>query len=498
MADREALLAKVRRVSENFSKKSQKTVSEWVEHEVSAGGGGCSCFGWQIEKSERPDSAVLEEAASELSLAVRKLCGLAWAALELPYPTKDFKQALEGSKPAAVAQLFCFLYAQLQCQRLSVGELTCLLDCLSPEARHEVQLGPLLRAINGRSCPAARQGGDYDTIASQPYCQICHKVGKAITRCGGCDLVAYCGPAHKAEDHERHSAWCTELLFSRVLQGVFRLADYDRLSRVPPPGHPPYKCAGLPIEDGDGGGLPAGGGWAEYFEAKRALPPPSDPSKTAARQVSCKALPLPGASTVFLSKTVPFLAVLLDSAGLRPGGRDRLAVVGADRRLRGLAVREQKVQRSNSGSFACAPMPVFPAQLVPRSRLGPPRARRLPGLLGKPKLTLWLIGADHEADQVRRSGTTQKPFGAVSHELLCLRSDCRVPVLSAVCTALARAALLAAAVQGDRAAADRPARPGLAAARPDDAVPAGRRRPAGRCVVRDCILGHQLPLCLAC
>ena len=54
--------------------------------------------------------------------------------------------------------------------------------------------------------------------------------------------MAYCGPAHRDEDHSRHKAWCSELLFSRVLQGAFRMEDYDRLSRVPPPGPPPTEC----------------------------------------------------------------------------------------------------------------------------------------------------------------------------------------------------------------------------------------------------------------
>jgi hypothetical protein len=192
-----------------------------------------------------------------------------------------------------------------------MAEIVLLLDALEPAARHEVQLGPLLRSINSRSCPAARQGGDYDTIANQLYCQVCHKVGKSVQRCKSCRLVAYCGEAHLAEDAPRHNAWCSELLFSRVLQGAFRMQDYDKLSRFPPSGsststsgalppapidicararvgHPAYKCAGLPMQPG----LPAG--WAAYFTAKReGEPRPTSDNGRSAVPAPTSAVPPP-------------------------------------------------------------------------------------------------------------------------------------------------------------------------------------------------------------
>eukprot|EP01047_Picozoa_sp_COSAG01_P078715 COSAG01_NODE_14650_length_1426_cov_2.116805_2_plen_64_part_01 len=47
-----------------------------------------------------------------------------------------------------------------------------LLDCLGGGRRREVQLGPILRSINSRSCPAAMAQRGFDAIASEAYCQV--------------------------------------------------------------------------------------------------------------------------------------------------------------------------------------------------------------------------------------------------------------------------------------------------------------------------------------
>eukprot|EP01052_Picozoa_sp_SAG31_P011357 SAG31_NODE_640_length_13322_cov_4.396703_16_plen_337_part_00 len=225
------VVPKIRQLGTSFARNSQRLVSEWMECEVGRGS-KCSCFAWTVEKSVR-DMPASNRASAELSPMVQQLCNLAWQALESS-DAQNLSAALGTAAPAATGQLYLYLYEQQQCQRLSLGELTFLLDAMTPAVRHEVQLGPLLRSINSRSCPAARRGADFDTIAEQPYCQICHKVGN-VRRCEGCGLVAYCSPEHREEDRDRHPAWCDELLFSRVLQGVFRQTDYYRLSRVPPP-----------------------------------------------------------------------------------------------------------------------------------------------------------------------------------------------------------------------------------------------------------------------
>ena len=147
-------LVKVRRLNTSFGRKTQRTVSEWVEHEVASGGSCCSSFGWRIEKCQR-DVVASKVAAGELGPAVQRLCKLAWQAIEAG-SEEELAAAIGSSTPAATDQLYLYLYKEQQCQRLTVGEMTFLLDAMTAETRSAVQFGPLLRSINGRSCPAAQ------------------------------------------------------------------------------------------------------------------------------------------------------------------------------------------------------------------------------------------------------------------------------------------------------------------------------------------------------
>ena len=97
-----------------------------------------------------------------------------------------------------MSELFLCLYARVQCHALRIDEYTKLLDLLGTKRRREISLGPILRSINSRSCPAAVERRSFDEIGSEAYCQICHRTGveNGVSRCGGCGVVAYCTEKH--------------------------------------------------------------------------------------------------------------------------------------------------------------------------------------------------------------------------------------------------------------------------------------------------------------
>ena len=254
-------------------------VRAWVAAEMEQGSGSSS-FSWQVEKCP-PRRVALSASEDDGTVGGFRPFGLPWnaavggssgtaaaaaavplelvvrAALLAPRSVHEaddatlpggdgwggFTRALAALSAAQVDDLFACLYERVQQHELRAGEFARLLDALGAARRADVMFGPIIRAINRRSCPASRERRGFDAIEHEAYCQQCHAVAEDdVVRCGGCGVVAYCRArgkdggkdgvaSHAAADEARHSAWCTELLFSRVLRATIPFNEYRNTSR---------------------------------------------------------------------------------------------------------------------------------------------------------------------------------------------------------------------------------------------------------------------------
>jgi hypothetical protein len=209
------------------------------------------------------------------------------AALATAEGAAEFKEAMKGESQQILNELFCALYLNVQSHTLRVDEFCKLIDLVGTKRRREIQLGPILRSINGRSCPAAVEKRSFEVIGSEAYCQICHRVGveNGVSRCGGCGVVAYCSKRHAQMDSGRHQSWCGELLFSRVLQSALPWSNYTQTSRQLTVPYTPTSVLALPAANGDDGkangevaklSLPAG--WRPFFDLHKSAKPTDTPT----------------------------------------------------------------------------------------------------------------------------------------------------------------------------------------------------------------------------
>ncbi len=255
--------------------------AEFADEHVS----DCGCFAWEIEKCHAVrtvpqwDADTKNGVACSIALpaalrrAGKPFAVLAEGALASAEGASEFAKAMEAESQQTLNELFVALYQNVQSHALRVNEFCTLIDLIGHKRRREIQLGPILRSINSRSCPAAVAKKSFEIISSQAYCQICHRVGveNGVSRCGDCGVVAYCSKRHAQLDSVRHQSWCKELQFSRVLQTALPWSSYVDTSRRL---LMPYTPTSMLVRLGDGSGQQAGpltlpAGWRQFFELHR-------------------------------------------------------------------------------------------------------------------------------------------------------------------------------------------------------------------------------------
>ncbi len=257
--------------------------AEFADEHVS----DCGCFAWEIEKCRTVRTVPQWDADTDASgvacsialpaalhRAGKPFAVLAEAALASAQGASEFAKAMEAESQQMLNELFVALYQNVQSHTLRVNEFCALIDLVGHKRRREIQLGPILRSINNRSCPAAVAKCSFEVISSQAYCQICHRVGveNGVSRCGDCGVVAYCSKRHAQMDGDRHQSWCKELQFSRVLQTALPWSSYIDTSRRLLMPHTPTSMLNRRLGEGSGKqaeplALPAG--WRQFFELHR-------------------------------------------------------------------------------------------------------------------------------------------------------------------------------------------------------------------------------------
>ena len=287
----------------------ERAVRAWCAAEFAAEHvSDCGCFAWEIEKcrtlrtvpqwdadTEASDVACSIVVPASLERPGKPFAVLAEAALASADGASEFAKALEAEAPQTLNELFVALYQNVQSHTLRVSEFCTLIDLVGKKRRREIQLGPILRSINSRSCPAAVAKCSFEVISSQAYCQICHRVGveNGVSRCGGCGVVAYCSKRHAQMDSDRHQSWCKELQFSRVLQSALPWSSYVDTSRRLLVPYTPTSMLMRGSANGSGQhpkplSLPAG--WRQFFELHRsstASLPADDSGTDSDRQDTC-------------------------------------------------------------------------------------------------------------------------------------------------------------------------------------------------------------------
>ena len=189
--------AEARRAAEsctgNYNAGKGRIVRAWANYEVAAGS-DCSSFSWSVEKCKLQNGRSVpewsmdgpfdpsryhfdfgctaprrgEEGADDGIVPRAGQAGaeppppghsmplevLVQAALASPDGMKMFTRVMEYETHRVVCELFICLYEAVQRHELTINEFVQLLDALGSNCRREVQLGPILRSINSRSCPA--------------------------------------------------------------------------------------------------------------------------------------------------------------------------------------------------------------------------------------------------------------------------------------------------------------------------------------------------------
>ncbi|GMH59254.1 hypothetical protein TrST_g13049 [Triparma strigata] len=190
------------------------------------------------------------------------------------------RELLRSSDFEKVEQYCLFFYHRLQAGVISMASMVRLLDLVaevfSPKGRESVQLGVILRSINGRSAPGPRRGA---CLESQ-YCQLegCHLMeefdaGVNLTRCRDCESVSYCSENCRSRDSARHKAWCRHLKAESMLreglgpgQSSLRV-NLTRGLNFADRCFPPHEC--VAIDGTKGMGAIGEGGWEAYFRLRR-------------------------------------------------------------------------------------------------------------------------------------------------------------------------------------------------------------------------------------
>ena len=285
-----------RAIGGGYSAAKAKIVRAWVEAEIASGTSLCSSFAWAVEKCSvtrtepvwtREEGLVpgrcdfnfecASPRASGPADAQKPLEVLVQAALVSAAGLAEFTEVLQAESHRLVSELFVSLYELVQSHKLRASEFCRLIDALGSHMREEIQLGPILRSINSRSCPAAVAHKDFYTIADEAYCQVCHKTNgasrcaeSAVYRCGGCGVVAFCSEEHARQDLSRHGSWCSELLFSRVLRCALPPEQYYASSRRVVAPHPYIATHCVAREKPGAGGRELPLGWLEFFAHRAA------------------------------------------------------------------------------------------------------------------------------------------------------------------------------------------------------------------------------------
>ncbi|GMI16131.1 hypothetical protein TrLO_g13737 [Triparma laevis f. longispina] len=181
-------------------------------------------------RSSQPGGA----AASDLELL--------FGYLQRPKEKAEKAKGLLRDREVQQVEMYClFFYQRLQAGVISMVEMVRMLDLIAEvfgvEARRDVQLGVILRSINGRSAPGPRReiearggggvqlsGSEYGECLKKQYCQLeaCQKMeeydeGVVLMCCEDCERVRYCSEEHCELDEARHKAWCRDLKAERLL-----------------------------------------------------------------------------------------------------------------------------------------------------------------------------------------------------------------------------------------------------------------------------------------
>lgn len=99
---------------------------------------------------------------------------------------------------------------------VSPEALGCALRSLRLSWARAIVLGPIRLQMNWRASPQREAVATPTKLHLFPFCQWCHATSD-LELCPECSVVAYCSATCRAKDQRRHSAWCLDLLVSRLL-----------------------------------------------------------------------------------------------------------------------------------------------------------------------------------------------------------------------------------------------------------------------------------------